>query len=573
VLKDAPFSRIDFISCRNLLIYLDRDLQGQLCSTFHYALNAGGYLLLGTAETADHPQGIFRPVDRKARIYRSTAQTDEKPYLVPRLLGGGMGAAEHARQPLGAPLSPRAVLSEAALHRKALETVAPPSVLVDRTLRVLHLSEHAGRYLQPSGGPLSGDLVDLARPEFRLELRSALNRAFEHRQQTLTLPIVVQFNGAPCRVHLQVSEDRECEPRNAVVMFIEGEAAAGEEREAQGELAGSNEARRLREELQLTQARLRTTVEESEAATEELRAANEELQSINEEYRSTSEELETSKEELQSINEELQTVNSELKLKQEAVSRAHSDLQNLMGATEIGTLFLDTQLRIKRLTAPVTELFRITQSDEGRPITDFAHRLEYDDLLKDAQSVLAHLTPIRREIRSQNDRWYDVRLRPYRTVDDKIDGLVITFIDVTERRLIEEAQRERERQLRQQKNLVDLSRDPIFMWDFDRGILEWNRGCEELYGYTREEALGRKKDQFLGTEGAGFGFADVRAKLLEEGKWSGELTQKTKHERILTVETRILLESVDGHRLVLESARDITERKVLEERSSSCWPS
>jgi two-component system CheB/CheR fusion protein len=191
--------------------------------------------------------------------------------------------------------------------------------------------------------------------------------------------------------------------------------------------------------------------EESDAANEELRAANEELQSINEEYRSTSEELETSKEELQSINEELQTVNSELKLKLEAISRAHSDLQNLMAATDFGTLFLDSGLRIKRFTERVTELFSVTPADEGRPITDFAHQLEYDDLIKDGRTVLADLAPIRREIKSRAGKWYDMRLRPYRTVDDKIDGVVITFVDVSDRRQVQEALRESQRQLRESR--------------------------------------------------------------------------------------------------------------------------
>src|SRR5262249_21437954 len=183
----------------------------------------------------------------------------------------------------------------------------------------------------------------------------------------------------------------------------------------------------------------------------ELRAANEELQSINEEYRSTSEELETSKEELQSINEELQTVNSELKLKLEAISRAHSDLQNLMAATDFGTLFLDSSLRIKRFTERVTELFSVTPSDEGRPITDFANQLQYDGLIKDARTVLSDLVPIRRELKSRNGKWYDMRLRPYRTVDDKIDGVVITFVDVSDRRQVEEALRDSQRELRELK--------------------------------------------------------------------------------------------------------------------------
>jgi two-component system CheB/CheR fusion protein len=318
--------------------------------------------------------------------------------------------------------------------------VAPPSMLVDESHRVVHLSENAGRFVMPSGGPLSGDAVDLVRPELRFELRSALYRAFEQTLPTLSVPVLVPFNGARHRVHLMVKPVPEsgADQRAAVVMFIEGEEV--DETDAAAERPVSDETvRRLTQELELTQARLRTMREESDAANQELRAANEELQSINEEYRSTSEELETSKEELQSINEELQTVNSELKLKLEAISRAHSDLQNLIAATDFGTLFLDSDLRIRRFTDRVTELFSITQADEGRPITDFAHQLRYDDLAKDARAVLADLAPIRREVRSRSGRCYDMRVRPYRAIDHKIDGVVVTFVDVFERPAAEEA--------------------------------------------------------------------------------------------------------------------------------------
>lgn len=443
VLKDPPFSRIDLISCRNLLIYLDRELQQQVCSTFHYALNPGGFLLVGSSETADSPPGLFRTIDRKARIYQSTVQTGDKPRLLPRLLGS-MGALQDHAASARASVVPSAMLTEAASHRKAIEKVAPPSVLVDGAHRVIHLSDNAGRYLQPSGGPLSGDIVDLVRPELRFELRSALHRVFENPKPSLSLPILVKFNGSSHRVLLHVkpvAEDDGERPHEAVVIFIEGEAVDPASMQDFDKRGGVDEVvRRLTEELQLTQGRLRTTREESEAANEELRAANEELQSINEEYRSTSEELETSKEELQSINEELQTVNTELKLKLEAVSRGHSDLQNLMAAADFGTLFLDAGLRIKRFTQQVTELISITPHDEGRPVTDFAHRLEYEDLVKDAQAVLSHLSPITREVRSRAGRWYDVRLRPYRTVDDKIDGVVITFVDITDRKAWETRQ-------------------------------------------------------------------------------------------------------------------------------------
>ncbi len=566
LLKDPPFSRVDLLSCRNLLIYLDRELQEQVCSTFHYALNPGGFLLLGSSEGADNPPGLFRIIDRKVRLYQTTGQAGEKLRLLPRLLGtvrpGGQAA------PFGTPMSPSAALNEATLHRRALERFAPPSILVDEAQRVLHLSETAGRYIMPAGGPLSGDLADLVRPELRFELRSALHRIFEQHRSTLSLPILVRFNGAPHRVHLLVQPATEAEtaqPRRALVMFIEGEAV-DESLLGASPQETDESVRRLTQELELTQARLRTVREEADAANEELRAANEELQSINEEYRSTAEELETSKEELQSINEELQTVNSELKMKLEGISRAHGDLQNLMAATDFGTLFLDTDLCIKRFTDQVTRLFRLTPSDEGRPIADFAHRLDYDGLIADARAVLADLAPIRREVESDTGQWYDVRLRPYRTVEDKIDGVVITFVDVTDRLEIEEALRKSERQLQQQRRLVELSRDPIFIWDFDGGVLEWNRGSEELYGYSRDEVMGRRKQELLHTVVPGSSFDALRATLFKTGSWAGELHHKAKDGRQLIVESRLQLEVFDDQRLVLESTRDITERKRWEKQ-------
>jgi two-component system CheB/CheR fusion protein len=408
---------------------------------------------------------------------------------------------------------------------------------------------------------MTSDITDLVRSELRFELRGAIHRALERAETSLVGPIPVQFNGSAHPVYLQVRPvTAEGETKRAIIFFVEGDTEMGAATQVAGDRS-SETVNQLRQELEMTQARLRTMREESEAANEELRAANEELQSINEEYRSTAEELETSKEELQSINEELQTVNSELKLKLETVSRANSDLQNLMAAMDFGTLFLDPGLRIKRFTPRLSDLFSITPGDVGRPITDFTHQLDYDGLVADARSVLDHLTPLEREIRSRKGGWYLVRIRPYRTVDDKIDGVVATFVDVSERHQMEDALRLSEEKLSQEMRLVELSRAPILVWDLDGVILQWNRGSEELYGFTREEALGKNRDALLKTEVPGSSPEAIRDALTKQGGWKGNLVQTTKDGRKLKVESHLEHIQAGGRRSVLESIRDISNGK------------
>lgn len=433
LLKDPPFSKLDLVSCRNLMIYLERDLQAQVCAAFHYALKPGKYLFLGSAETADGMPGQFQTIDREHRIYQAMERAGAQ--TVPRLLL----SPRSAFLPVARPPARAQALSESAIHLKALEELSPPSAVVDEDHSIVHLSETAGRFLQPSGGTLGTTVTQMARPELRLDLRAGLHRAFEKGEASLSLPIIVNFGGANHRVLLQISTVARATNgrRLALVVFLDGgplvEGVGPPLQNGAGDVLNQ-----LQQELMATRERLKISREEYESTNEELRAANEELQSINEEYRSTSEELETSKEELQSMNEELQTLNAELKIKLEGVSRAHSDLQNLMAATEVGTLFLDTRLRIKRFTPRVAELFSITPSDEGRPITDFTHQLKYDQLETDTREVLRDLAPVDREAESRDGRWYLMRIRPYRTVDDKIDGVVASFVDVTERRITEQ---------------------------------------------------------------------------------------------------------------------------------------
>ncbi len=444
VLKDPPFMRLDLIACRNLMIYMERALQEQLLSLFHYGLEPNGVLFLGSAETADGSE-YFSALDREARLYRALPKARRHMPALPR------GGPQHSHQ---LPESARERHRErhrtpVEQHAEAIERAAPPSVLVDASQQIVHLSPRAGRFIQHSAGTFSRKLSEVVRPELRLDLKVALDRALETQTPTMTHPTQISLEGDRRRVAMQVAPVPIYEGMGgqALVVFLDlGPALPDPAEEADpGEVRGDKD-RRLHAELKAAQEALVASREEHETAIEDLRAANEELQSINEEYRSTSEELETSKEELQSMNEELQTVNSELKSKLQSISTAHSDLQNLTAATEIGTLFLDAKLRIRMFTPPIGNFFNITELDTGRSITHFTHRLRHDGVEEEARRVLRDLSPIETEVQSQDGRWFIMRLRPYRTVEDRIEGVVVTFVDISarremERQLVESQQR------------------------------------------------------------------------------------------------------------------------------------
>ena len=458
VLRDPPFSRIDLVACRNVLIYLQRPVQDNVFDIFHYSLHPDGYLFLGSSESAESADDLFEAVDKTNRIYRAKPWRGELPH-VPTLPLSLRRMPRYNLHRL--PRIPRNYQFEEVelpnldeQHRRALEEFGPPSLLVDSEYNILHLSETAGRYLLPPKGPITNELLRVIRPELQVELRAALFQSFEKDRIIISKPVAVQFNGHARNVVFSVlprkskSEGRNAYAKVALVIFLEDDMPEVtstlqiDSEEVHDQARTNAIIQQLESEIQQLREQLQTTIEEYDSSNEEMKAGNEELQSINEEYRSATEELETSKEELQSVNEELQTVNQELKNKLEEISRAHSDMENLMASSAVATLFLDRELHIQRFTPSMMELFNMRGSDRGRPIGHLTHKLEYDELERDAHQVLRKLVPVEREVAGEGGDWFLVRHRPYRTLEDKIDGVVITFVNITDIKRAQEALRD-----------------------------------------------------------------------------------------------------------------------------------
>jgi two-component system, chemotaxis family, CheB/CheR fusion protein len=480
VLRDPPFSRLHLAVCRNLLIYLDRELQQHLMGVFHYACSNNGFLFLGLAETAD--EELFHPLDKSHRLYRARRDTRVPWRELPELMTGSRSAIRRE-------LAPRASRKPRAdLHAEAFETMAPPSLMVDARWHVLHLSGSAGRYLLQRGGLPAQAVTEMVRPELEGEVHGALHHAFEHKQPKLSGFVPVHIDGTTRQVAVlaQWREKAEGRDESALVTFLDAGEIQVDVR-VLSQAPAAEQLRALRDKLRYAEHNADLMRDDQHLANEDLRAANEELQSLNEEYRSTTEELETSKEELQSINEELHTVNNELKAKLEEVSRAHNDIKNLMDATDIPILFLARDLTINRFTPQLSELFNVTTRDLGRLITDFTQRLDYDTLVEDASQVITDLAPLSREATSRDGRFFVVRLRPYRTADDRVDGVVITFIDVTELKRTASVLRASEARF---QALVEAAAQTVWAADADGRLLETSASWQEFTGQSSAESRG-----------------------------------------------------------------------------------
>ncbi|WP_368564263.1 CheR family methyltransferase [Pseudoxanthomonas sp. UTMC 1351] len=564
VLRDPPFSRMDLISCRNLLIYLDRDIQGRLLQMFHFALRPGGYLFLGHSESAETATRYFDVVDKKNRIFRARSQS-RASVQVPTL-----PLRPSVVSPPAPPPRRRKGFSFADIHQRVLELYAPPSVVVDAEYNVVHASEQVGRYLRFTGGEPSYNLLKVIDPELRLELRSVLIQAVNSKKSVEAKDIRFERDGEA--VHISITarpfRDAQADAEFVLVVFDETEHPTAPLAKGEQMVVKDQVLMNLEDELQRTKERLQSTVEQSEISTEELKASNEELQAINEELRSATEELETSKEELQSVNEELTTVNHELKAKVEETAQVNDDLRNFIASTEIATIFIDADLRIKRYTPRAEDIFSIIPTDIGRRLLDITHRLHYPELADDAASAFSLLQVREREVRASDGRVFISRVLPYRTAENRIDGAVLTFVDVT-------MLRQAEAQARSHTVPIELaSRDSsdwgVILLDKQGRVSSWSSGALRLLGFEESEMAGRTLDticsveefQDFGTVG-GLGHQALKETDISE-RW---YTRKDGSRFLGYSFTTPIGHGEDGFVLILWQRQESAEQVKSEERS------
>ena len=431
LISDPPFSRLDLISCRNLLIYLDSELQKRVLPLFHYALDPGGHLLLGSSESLAGNGDLFREVDKQHRIFQQK-QTMIPPQLdFPLIDRSNYRHTKHSERQSYADHQQKL---DQTIERVLLQEHTPACVIVNEQNEVIYFYGRTGKYLEAPSGPPNNHLFSLARRGLRIELRTAIQAAIKTRKTVVREAISVESDRQIQLVNLIVRPLIEIDDNDSLLMVIFQDLSSVNSYEISNrESEGDTKAvQQLEDELRTVKEHLRSTIEELETSNEELKSANEELLSMNEELQSSNEELQTSKEETHSINEELETVNAELRSKIEELDAAKNDTQNLFESTRIATIFLDLSLRIKKFTPTATRVFNFIEADIGRPITDISLALEGVDIVTDVRNVMESLIPIEREIRLEGENiYYKVRVLPYRTVENVIDGAVITFVDNT----------------------------------------------------------------------------------------------------------------------------------------------
>ncbi|HEV2694144.1 MAG TPA: chemotaxis protein CheB [Verrucomicrobiae bacterium] len=433
LIMEPPFTKLDLLSCRNLLIYLTAEVQKKLIPLFHYSLNPGGILFQGSAETVGDHTNLFTPLSGKSRLFRRVESVQRpEPAALPPAFSVAPVTGPEARP---VPKPPASLQSLA--DQLVLQTYAPPAVLTNDAGDIFYVSGRTGKYLEPAAGKANWNLFAMAREGLRYELTRAFQEALRQKKGVRLHGLKVGTNGGTQFVDVTIRQLDEPGPLHGLVMIVFTDVAAPTAVRPPPSAARSPRLAELEQELLHVRGEARATHEEMQTSQEEFRSANEELQSTNEELQSTNEELTTSKEEMQSMNEEMQTVNAELQMKVDELSRTSNDMKNLLDSTDIATLFLDKDLNVRRFTPQATKIIKLIPADMGRPITDLAMDLQYPGLADDAREVLRKLVSVEKSVGATDGRWFTVRIMPYRTADDRIEGLVITFTNITEAKTLE----------------------------------------------------------------------------------------------------------------------------------------
>ena len=565
LIADPPFSKLDLISCRNLLIYLEPEIQKKIISLFHFALVDGGYLLLGSSETTSQADDLFEPVSRKWRVYRRIGPTRYDRVHFPPAEGPERGAEASPRVALAS----RGNRLGSAVQQLLLDRYAPASVVINRRCEIQHFSGPTHRYLMHPPGPPTQDLIALVRQSLQTRVRGAVHKAIQGSQPVVLSGVRVQRDDGSHRVKVRVEPLNGREMEGLLLVCFEDEpevaptAAEATTVAAEPAVAGGDEwvVRQLEAELKTTRDDLQSTIEEMESSNEELKAANEEVMSVNEELQSTNEELETSKEELQSLNEELSTLNVQLQGKVDELERTNNDLDNLLTSTNIATIFLDRQLCVRRFTPAATGLFNLIGSDIGRPIRDIAQRFTDPDFFRDTAAVLEKLVPLQKEVRGETGRLYVRQALPYRTEDNRIDGVVITFSDVAAdalqaARLFAEA-------------IVDTVREPLMVLEPDLRVRSANRAFYRTFHTTPDGTQGRPLYELGNGQ---WDIPQLRSLLSDILPREKELSDfAVDHEfesigrRSMLLNARTLADGNGPPELILLAIEDVTARKRQEE--------
>jgi two-component system CheB/CheR fusion protein len=488
VILHPPFTRIDILACRNLLIYMDPELQKKLIGLFYYSINPDGIMLLGSSETPGNQSHLFAPVDSKLRIYKRTQAGHLPEYFdFPSSFSRSKSAA-----PRNQLTDTRTLNFQVLADRLLLDYYSPAGVLVNEYGDVIYIHGRTGKYLEPAAGKANMNIFAMLREGLRNEFHHAFRKAVANKETVVLHNLQINTNGLSHFVNIDIKWIDKPELLYGTLMIIFAEvkevAVMRPASKKRGHSIDSAKEKELEAELQRMHEVMQNSLEEVQTSQEELRSTNEELQSTNEELQSTNEELTTSKEEMQSLNEELQTVNAELQAKVDDYSRVNNDMKNLLNSTEIATLFLDKELNIRRFTLQATKIFKLIKSDIGRPFTDQTSDLSYPELADDAREVLRTLVFIQKEVAAMDGRWFLVRIMPYRTFDDRIDGLVITFINISEHKRTEQKLLESEKKNR---ILLSATSDVRIVLADDSSVIDLNPEAETFFGKNREEYLNK----------------------------------------------------------------------------------